>query len=132
MTDLNKETESMGVMDGLAKQMEGDILGDKAGQEEALKEVETEKKATEEDKKVVEEKTKPVEEKKVEPTLPKLSAAEFHSYNSMAEHMEYFVRPLPSFYLQNCLSNFLNNYKKRADVNVLTAQSLPPVLDAPA
>lgn len=32
------------------------------------------------------------EEKKEEPALPKLSAAEFRAYNSMAEHMEYFVR----------------------------------------
>lgn len=42
-----------------------------------------------------------VEEKKEEeePKLPKLSAAEFRAYNSMAEHMEYFVSPpllLPS------------------------------------
>jgi hypothetical protein len=33
-----------------------------------------------------------VEEKKEEElTLPKLSAAEFRTYNSMAEQMEYFV-----------------------------------------
>ncbi|TVY48008.1 hypothetical protein LOCC1_G001061, partial [Lachnellula occidentalis] len=31
-----------------------------------------------------------VEEAKVEKKLPKLSAAEFRVYNSMAEHMEYF------------------------------------------
>lgn len=30
--------------------------------------------------------------KKEEVKLPKLSAAEFRAYNSMAEHMEYFVR----------------------------------------
>jgi hypothetical protein len=28
-----------------------------------------------------------------EPALPKLSAADFRIYNSMAEHMEYFVSP---------------------------------------
>ncbi|TVY38896.1 hypothetical protein LSUB1_G002841 [Lachnellula subtilissima] len=33
---------------------------------------------------------KKVEEAKVEKKLPKLSAAEFRVYNSMAEHMEYF------------------------------------------
>ncbi|TVY16065.1 hypothetical protein LARI1_G003808 [Lachnellula arida] len=39
---------------------------------------------------------KKAEEAKVEDKLPKLSAAEFRVYNSMAEHMEYFVpRPLP-------------------------------------
>jgi hypothetical protein len=32
-----------------------------------------------------------VEGEKEEPKLPKLSAAEFRAYNSMAEHMEYFV-----------------------------------------
>ena len=40
-------------------------------------------------KKVAEEK----KEEKKEEKLPKLSAAEFRAYNSMAEHMEYFVRP---------------------------------------
>ena len=39
-----------------------------------------------------------VEEKKEEePKLPKLSAAEFRTYNSMAEHMEYFVSSLLIF-----------------------------------
>jgi hypothetical protein len=33
-------------------------------------------------------------EKNEEPKLPKLSAADFRAYNSMAEHMEYFVHPL--------------------------------------
>ena len=36
---------------------------------------------------------KEVVEEKKEEKLPKLSAAEFRAYNSMAEHMEYFVRP---------------------------------------
>lgn len=37
-----------------------------------------------------------VEETKVEePKLAKLSAAEFRAYNSMAEHMEYFVCSSP-------------------------------------
>jgi hypothetical protein len=31
------------------------------------------------------------EKEKVEEKLPKLSAADFRVYNSMAEHMEYFV-----------------------------------------
>jgi hypothetical protein len=31
------------------------------------------------------------EKKQEEPKLPKLSAADFRAYNSMAEHMEYFV-----------------------------------------
>lgn len=30
------------------------------------------------------------------PKLPKLSAADFRTYNSMAEHMDYFVRTPPS------------------------------------
>jgi hypothetical protein len=30
-------------------------------------------------------------ERKAEPLLPKLSAADFRAYNSMAEHMDYFV-----------------------------------------
>ena len=33
------------------------------------------------------------EDMKEEEKLPKLSAADFRVYNSMAEHMEYFVRP---------------------------------------
>lgn len=46
-----------------------------------------------EENKVREEAVKTIEkeEKKEEPALPKLSAAEFRAYNSMAEHMEYFV-----------------------------------------
>ncbi|KAH6684218.1 hypothetical protein B0J14DRAFT_466340 [Halenospora varia] len=45
-----------------------------------------------EENKVREEAVKTIEkeEKKEEPALPKLSAAEFRAYNSMAEHMEYF------------------------------------------
>jgi len=41
-----------------------------------------------------EEETKKTEEEK--PKLPKLSSADFRAYNSMAEHMEYFVRLSPS------------------------------------
>ena len=36
-------------------------------------------------------KEKAAEEKKEEPQLPKLSAADYRVYNSMAEHMQYFV-----------------------------------------
>jgi hypothetical protein len=56
---------------------EAEILGSDTVSGEVLKDVKKE------EKKVVE------EEKKEE--LPKLSAAEFRAYNSMAEHMEYFV-----------------------------------------
>lgn len=44
-----------------------------------------------EGKKIVEEKEKKEEVEKEEVKLPKLSASEFRAYNSMAEHMEYFV-----------------------------------------
>jgi hypothetical protein len=39
---------------------------------------------------------KKAEEAKEEEKLPKLSAAEFRVYNSMAEHMEYFVSQILS------------------------------------
>lgn len=77
MADLNKE--DLGEVDRLAKpaEEECDLLGKNEGREEALKEV--------------------VEEKKEEePKLPKLSAAEFRAYNSMAEHMDYFVSAILS------------------------------------
>lgn len=51
---------------------EGKILEENTVREEALKQVAEEK-------------------KEEEVKLPKLSAAEFRVYNSMAEHMEYFV-----------------------------------------
>lgn len=54
---------------------ENEILGANEGREEALKETEEVKK----------------EDKNEEEKLPKLSAADFAVYNSMAEHMEYFV-----------------------------------------
>jgi len=89
MTDLNKE------MEGLKLPAEEEILGENEGREEALKVVDKEKKVNDkkaeekaEDKKVEKEK---LEEEKEEEKLPKLSAAEFRAYNSMAEHMEYFV-----------------------------------------
>jgi hypothetical protein len=66
MTDLDQE-----LFDS-ALPCEGEVLGKNEGREEALKEIEK-------------------EEKKEEPKLPKLSAADFRAYNSMAEHMEYFV-----------------------------------------
>ena len=52
---------------------------------------------------------KKVEEAKVEEKLPKLSAAEFRVYNSMAEHMEYFVRI--SIYLSHCFQIQTQNAK---------------------
>jgi hypothetical protein len=76
MADLNKE--ELESLDRLAEPAakECEILGENKSREEALKEG------------MVEEK------KEEEPKLPKLSAAEFRTYNSMAEHMEYFVSSL--------------------------------------
>jgi hypothetical protein len=72
MADLSKE--EFGEVERLLEpaEKECEILGKNEAREEALKEEQ-------------------VEEKKEEPKLPKLSAAEFRTYNSMAEHMEYFV-----------------------------------------
>ncbi|TGO22253.1 hypothetical protein BPAE_0176g00180 [Botrytis paeoniae] len=67
---IDRATESV------SKQAE--ILGENEEREEALKEIEKE-----------EEKIEKKEEKK-EDALPKLSAADFKIYNSMAEHMNYF------------------------------------------
>jgi hypothetical protein len=73
MADLSKE--EIGEVERLAEPAENEceILGKNEARVEALKEQEK------------------VEEKKEEPKLPKLNAAEFRAYNSMAEHMEYFV-----------------------------------------
>ncbi len=73
MADLNKE--ELGEVDRLAEpaEKECEMLGKNA----ALQEEKAEE-----------------EKKEEEPKLPKLSAADFRAYNSMAEHMEYFV----SFY----------------------------------
>jgi hypothetical protein len=73
MADLSKE--ELGEVERLAEpaEKESEILGKNEVREEALKEEEVE------------------EKKEEEPKLPKLSAAEFRTYNSMAEHMEYFV-----------------------------------------
>jgi hypothetical protein len=71
MADLSKEQQEE--VERLAKPAvpcEGEILGKNEGREEALKEVEVAKE---------------------EEALPKLSAAEFRVYNSMAEHMDLFV-----------------------------------------
>lgn len=71
MTDL--KAEEFGEVERLAEPAgpcEGEILGKNEAREAALK-----------DKEQAEEEAK----------LPKLSAAEFRAYNSMAEHMEYFV-----------------------------------------
>jgi hypothetical protein len=84
MADLSKE--EIGEVERLAEPAENEceILGKNEGREEALKQQEN------------------VEEKKEVPKLPKLSAAEFRAYNSMAEHMEYFVSY--DFYLNLVLS----------------------------
>jgi len=74
MTDLNKE--AMGEEERLAEPAEPcerAMLGKNEVRDEALKAIE--------------------EEEKEDVKLPKLSAAEFRAYNSMAEHMEYFVSP---------------------------------------
>jgi hypothetical protein len=72
MADLHKERE-IAEIDDLAKPAgpcEAEILG----KNEALKSH-----------------VKEEEKEKLEEKLPKLSAADFRVYNSMAEHMEYFV-----------------------------------------
>jgi hypothetical protein len=68
MADLNQE--QIDEVNRLAEpaSKEADILGCNEARKEAEKEVEEE-----------------------EVKLPKLSAADFRTYNSMAEHMEYFV-----------------------------------------
>jgi hypothetical protein len=71
MTDL--KADELGEVERLAEPSgpcEGEMLGKNGGREEALQDAAV---AKEEEK------------------LPKLSAAEFRAYNSMAEHMEYFV-----------------------------------------
>jgi hypothetical protein len=79
MADLNKE--ELEYVDRLAEPAvkECEILGKNEVREEALEEEKAE------------------EKKEEEPKLPKLSAAEFRIYNSMAEHMEYFVSSLLIF-----------------------------------
>ncbi len=81
MTDLKVEEE----LDRLAQPgaTEAQILECNEGRQAALKEVNT----------VAAQKE---EKKEEEVKLPKLSAADFRVYNSMAEHMEYFVRLAPS------------------------------------
>jgi len=74
MADLNKE--ELAEVDRLAKPAENEC--EMLGKSEAMKE------------------EVPVEANREEPKLPKLTAAEFRAYNSMAEHMEYFVSLFPS------------------------------------
>jgi hypothetical protein len=80
MADLRKE--ELDVVDRLAEPSakEQEILGGNQVRDEALKKVEEAKK-----------------EEKEEEKLPKLSAAEFRVYNSMAENMEYFVSARAEF-----------------------------------
>lgn len=47
-------------------------------------------------KKTNKEEKKTEEKKEEEKQLPKLSAAEFRAYSSMAENMQYYVSPPPS------------------------------------
>jgi hypothetical protein len=76
MADISKEQQQeVERLQGPASK-EAEILAENEGREEALKD-----------------KAKAEEDKKEEEKLPKLSAADFRVYNSMAEHMEYFVRP---------------------------------------
>lgn len=80
MADMHAEEEQAEAVERLAEPAgpcEAEILGSNTAREEALA-----------DKAALEKK----EKEKVEAALPKLSAAEFRVYNSMAEHMEYFVR----------------------------------------
>jgi hypothetical protein len=76
MADLNKE--ELENVDRLAEPAvkECEMLGKNELREEALEEEKAE------------------EKKEEEPKLPKLSTAEFKIYNSMAEHMDYFVSSL--------------------------------------
>ncbi len=72
-----------------------------------------------------------VEEKKEEKALPKLSAAEFRAYNSMAEHMEYFVG-LPSPNRCSLVFGSMPGLWIEESANrTSTAQSLPPIVDPP-
>lgn len=84
---------------------------------------------------------KKAEEAKVEQKLPKLSAAEFRVYNSMAEHMEYFVRIsiylcIISIYIKMLsstkqASKQANKTAKLTIHTLIPAQPFPPVLDNP-
>lgn len=92
MADLGKE--ELNEVERLAEpaSTEAEILNGNEGREEALCDKMKETKVT--DGKEEAKTGDKEEEKKEEPPLPKLSAADFRVYNSMAEHMEYFVRPL--------------------------------------
>lgn len=87
MTDLGKEKEVVERLQEPASGSEGKIL-EQSEREKALKDIEAESSASSSAVKLAEKK---VEAKKEEVVLPKLSAAEFRAFNSMAEHMEYFV-----------------------------------------
>ena len=76
MTDLSKEDlEEVERLAEPAIPCESKILGESEGREEEMEALAQAAKGME------------------EPALPKLSAADFRIYNSMAEHMEYFVSP---------------------------------------
>lgn len=78
MSDLSQEQQKEGLERLADPCEEGKILDKNEGREEALKELDEAGK-------------KKGGEKKKQEELPKLSAADFRVYNSMAEHMEYFV-----------------------------------------
>ena len=81
MSDLKKE-------EATAAQVEVERLAQPALETEA--EILNGNKAREEAQKAIDEECK--KDIKEEAKLPKLNAADFRTYNSMAEHMEYFVR----------------------------------------
>lgn len=92
MSDLSTESKVEAERLAQPAAIESEILSTNTVREAAITE------AKKEEQKVV------VEEKKKE-ELPKLTAAEFRVYNSMAEHMEYFVS---SSYL---LEDFMGEYR---------------------
>jgi hypothetical protein len=106
MADLNKE--ELDPVDRTSKPAEKEC--DMLGKTEELKD------------EVVEEK------QEEEPSLPKLSAAEFRAYNSMAEHMEYFVSTLHLNLIIHFSSSSDERREKLMGVGGKTAQPLPPNL----
>ena len=93
---------------------EAEMLGKNDVREEALKEIK--------------------KEEKKEEALPKLSAADFKVYNSMAEHMEYFVCPF-SFFLPtpSCYPSLTLPLSMTTSANLGPSSTpLPPPAPAPA
>lgn len=88
MSTSSVDAQAQEVVDRLGEpaSKEAEILEKHEGREEALNEIKTEEKKIEK------------KEEKKEEALPKLSAADFKIYNSMADHMEYFVGFLPPIF----------------------------------